>query len=126
MGRNISNNRSGYNVRTKLYSSLIDNSNEIVRKIELTNAKVFYSKDHLSFSITHDEYSGVMRRVARKGLIETMDLEENEIKIYDTVEYQGILYDVEEVSFEDNNAQKEVTNRPLIKTIIKLGAVVNG
>lgn len=125
MGRNISSNRCGYNIRAKLYPSLIDDNNEVVRKLVFTNATVFYARDYQDFIMQQDETSGAMRRIVQKGSIETMDLNASDIKPYDTVEYQGKKYNVEDIRIIDDNAQKEVSNRPIIKTIIKLGAIVN-
>lgn len=126
MARNTESNRRGYNVRAKLYPSVIEDGIEVIRKLIFTNAIVFYAKDHQSFNYSRNEYSGVMQRQVISGYIETMDLKVGDVKINDTVEYDGAKYNVEEVSYEDNNQQKEVRNRPTVKTIIKLGGVVNG
>ncbi len=67
-----------------------------------------------------------MQRVVKEGVIETMDLFEGDIKINDTVEYEGVKYNVGKVTHRDNNQQKSVSRRPIVKTIIELGAVVNG
>lgn len=126
MARNTESNRRGYNVRAKLYPSVIDDGIEVIRKLIFTNAIVFYAKDHQSFNYSRNEYSGVMQRQVISGYIETMDLKVGDVKINDTIEYGGDKYNVEEVIYDDNNMQKEVRNRPTVKTIIKLGGVVNG
>lgn len=126
MARNTESNRRGYNVRAKLYPSVIEDGIEVIRKLIFTNAIVFYAKDHQSFNYSRNEYSGVMQRQVISGYIETMDLKVGDVKINDTIEYGGDKYNVEEVIYDDNNMQKEVRNRPTVKTIIKLGGVVNG
>lgn len=126
MARNTESNRRGYNVRAKLYPSVIEDGIEVIRKLIFTNAIVFYAKDHQSFNYSRNEYSGVMQRQVISGYIETMDLKAGDVKINDTIEYGGDKYNVEEVIYDDNNMQKEVRNRPTVKTIIKLGGVVNG
>lgn len=126
MGRNIESNRRGYHIRAKLYPSTIDDENERIIKKDFSRPIVFYAKDHVNFELIRNEYGGVMQRQTISGYIETMDLAEGQIKIHDTVEYAGKQYNVESVRFEDSNHQKEVRLRPIVKTIIKLGAVIDG
>lgn len=126
MSRNVDSNRRGYNSRAKLYPSVIESEIEVIRKLEYTNAIIFYAKDQQTFSYSRNEFSGVMQRQSVSGYIETMDLKIGDIKINDTVEYDGTKYNVEEVTFNDSNVQKEVTNRPIVKTIIKLGGAIDG
>lgn len=125
MGRNVESVRSGYNTRAKLYQSQIEDTNEVIRKIELQTPIVFYAKDYQDFKYVRNQF-GEMQRQLSTGLIETMDLEAGSIKIHDTVEYQGALYNVEELEFKDKNMQKGLRNRLETKTIIKLGGVVSG
>ena len=44
MGRNVESVRSGYNTRAKLYQSQIEDTNEVIRKIELQTPIVFLCK----------------------------------------------------------------------------------
>ena len=125
MGRNIKSNRSGYNVRAKLYSSEIIDNLEVVRKIQFATPKVFYAKDYQNFKQQNNEVDGTMQSTTINGAIETMDLAQTDIKKHDTVEYMGVKYNVEEVVFNDNNLQRAVSRRPEVKTIIVLGAVLN-
>ena len=125
MGRNGESVRSGYNTRAKLYQSQIEDTNEVIRKIELQTPIVFYAKDYQDFKYVRNQF-GEMQRQLITGLIETMDLEAGVIKIHDTVEYSGVLYNVEELEFIDKNIQKGLRNRLETKTIIKLGGVVSG
>lgn len=125
MGRNVESVRSGYNTRAKLYQSQIEDTNEVIRKIELQTPIVFYAKDYQDFKYVRNQF-GEMQRQLSTGLIETMDLEAGVIKIHDTVEYSGVLYNVEELEFIDKNLQKGLRNRLETKTIIKLGGVVSG
>lgn len=125
MGRNVESVRSGYNTRAKLYQSQIEDTNEVIRKIELQTPIVFYAKDYQDFKYVRNQF-GEMQRQLITGLIETMDLEAGVIKIHDTVEYSGVLYNVEELEFIDKNIQKGLRNRLETKTIIKLGGVVSG
>ena len=125
MSRNSRSNATGYNIRCRLYPSVIENGREIVRKLDLISSRTFYAKDYQTFSYTQNQY-GNMQRVVKEGVIETMDLFEGDIKINDTVEYEGVKYNVGKVTHRDNNQQKSVSRRPIVKTIIELGAVVNG
>lgn len=125
MGRNVESVRSGYNTRAKLYQSQIEDTNEVIRKIELQTPIVFYAKDYQDFKYVRNQF-GEMQRQLSTGLIETMDLEAGSIKIHDTVEYGGELYNVEELEFIDKNIQRGLRNRLETKTIIKLGGVVSG
>ena len=126
MARNIESNRRGYNIRAKLFPSAIDDENEMIIKRDFTKATVFYAKDHIDFEVIRNEFGGVMQRQIITGFIETMDLEEEQVKVQDTVEYCGKCYNVELVKTISRNQQTEVRIRPIIKTIIKLGAIVNG
>lgn len=125
MGRNIKSNRTGYYIRAKVYPSSIDDNNEVVRKLDYVTPKIFYAKDYQDLSLEKSEFDGVSQRMALKGTIQTMDLSQGDIKIHDTVEYGGIKYDVVNVVFADCNAQKSVSRRPEVKTIITLGATLN-
>jgi len=126
MARNIESNRRGYNIRAKLFPSAIENENEMIIKRDFAKGTVFYAKDHIDFEVIRNEFGGVMQRQIITGFIETMDLDEDQVKIHDTVEYSGKRYNVESVKYIDSNKQKEVRTRPIVKTIIKLGAIVNG
>ncbi len=123
--RNTRTNRTGYNTKCLLYLSSIENETEIVRKLDLVSAKVFYAKEYESFKYIQNQY-GTMQRVIQEGVIETDSLYKGDVRNNDTVEYEGIKYNVDEVKFVENNAQKEVSRRPSTRTIIKLGAVVDG
>ncbi len=125
MGRNIFSNRRGYNTRAKLFSSIV-NEDEMIIKRDFIKPKIFYAKDHTEFELIRNEFGGVMQRQLVSGYIKTMDLQEGDIKIHDTVEYNGKRYNIEHVRFESSNAQSEVRTRPTTKTIIKLGAVIDG
>lgn len=125
MGRNIFSNRRGYNTRAKLFPSIV-NDDEMIVKRDYTKPKIFYAKDHTEFELIRNEFGGVMQRQLVSGYIKTMDLQEGDIKIHDTVEYNGKRYNIEHVRFESSNAQSEVRTRPTTKTIIKLGAVIDG
>lgn len=124
MGRNTESAKFGYNTRAKLYSSTIVDGIEVIRKIDLQIPKIFYAKEHQVFQFVKAEFGGVMQRQAVSGYIETMDLSVGDVKIHDTVEYEGKKYNVEEVRYEDSNFQKDIRKRPVTKTIIKLGGVV--
>jgi len=126
MARNIESNRRGYNIRAKLFPSMIDDENEMIIKRDFAKGTVFYAKDHIDFEVIRNEFGGVMQRQIITGFIETMDLEDNQVKVSDTVEYGGKRYNVESVKTISRNQQTEVRIRPIVKTIIKLGAIVNG
>ena len=126
MARNIESNRRGYNIRAKLFPSMIDDENEMIIKRDFAKGTVFYAKDHIDFEVIRNEFGGVMQRQIITGFIETMDLEDNQVKVNDTVEYGGKRYNVESVKTISRNQQTEVRIRPIVKTIIKLGAIVNG
>lgn len=125
MPRNTEICASGYHIRAKIYPSQTSDTGEIVRKIVYVTPTVFYAKDHISFTMSYDEASGVQRRITQKGMIETHDLTKNDIHLYDTVEYEGTYYNVEEVIFDDKNHQKGVSARPMLKTIIRLGEILS-
>lgn len=126
MARNIESNRRGYNIRAKLFPSMIDDENEMIIKRDFAKGTVFYAKDHIDFEVIRNEFGGVMQRQIITGFIETMDLEDNQVKVSDTVEYGGKRYNVESVKTISRNQQTEVRIRPIVKTIIKLGAIANG
>lgn len=126
MARNIESNRRGYNIRAKLFPSMIDDENEMIIKRDFAKGTVFYAKDHIDFEVIRNEFGGVMQRQIITGFIETMDLEDNQVKVNDTVEYGGKRYNVESVKTISRNQQTEVRIRPIVKTIIKLGAIANG
>lgn len=126
MGRNLESNRRGYHTRSKLYKSTVDNENERIIKRDYTNPIVFYAKDHVAFELIRNEFGAVMQRQLITGFIETMDLKEGQVKVHDTVEYGNKRYNVESVRYDTNNAQNEVRNRVVCKSIIKLGATVDG
>ncbi len=126
MGRNIESNRRGYNIRAKLYPSKIDEDNEMIIKREFANPIVFYAKDHIDFEVVRNEFGGVMKRQVVTGYIETMDLVQDQVQNNDTVEYNGKRYNVESVKQSDFNQQNEVRRRAILKTVIKLGAIING
>jgi len=125
MGRNTRSNRPGYYIRAKVYPSLIDDNNEVIRKLEYVTPKVFYAKDYQDFSQEKTEFDGTSQKTLLKGVIETMDLNQSDIKNHDTVEYGDVKYDVANVVFVDSNVQKSVSKRPEVKTIITLGATLN-
>ena len=123
--RNSRSNKTGYHIRCRLYPSQIDDNKEIVRKLELISSNVFYAKEYQNFTYVQNQY-GNMQRVIQEGYIITESFEnKKEIKINDTIEYEGINYNVAEVRFVSKNSQNETTNRPILQTIIKLGATVD-
>ena len=67
----------------------------------------FYAKDYQDFKYVRNQF-GEMQRQLSTGLIETMDLEAGVIKIHDTVEYSGVLYNVEELEFIDKKPAKRL------------------
>lgn len=120
MGRDLRAPQKGMNVRAKLYSSQITSSNEVIRKLIHVTPIVFYARDVVPFGYVYDELSGIQMKPTLKGTIETYDLKQSDIKLYDTVEYEDKSFDVEEITFEDNNVQKQLSSRPMVKTTIKL------
>lgn len=125
MGRDSRSNRVGYYIRAKLYSSEINNEEERVVKRDFTNPIIFYAKDNIDFKTMQNITGAVYNRTTIEGYIETMDLQANEIKRLDTVEYDGDRYNVDDVVFIDKNQQKEISKRVQLKTIIKLGRVID-
>lgn len=123
MGRNTRSCRTGYFIRALLYPSSVDDENERIVKREFIKPIIFYAKDHAAFELIRNEFGGIVQRQLIGGYIETMDLAAGQIKIFDTVEYDGRRYNVENVRIESSNKQIEVTRRPDVKTIIKLGAL---
>lgn len=124
MGRDSRSNRTGYYIRAKLYSSLINDEEERIVKRDYTEPKVFYAKDNIDFKTMQSIIGAVSHRALLEGYIETMDLNEGDIKRLDTVEYEGKKYNVDDIVFINSNQQKEVSKRVELKTIIKLGAEV--
>lgn len=125
MGRDSRSNRVGYYIRAKLYSSEINNEEERVVKRDFTNPIIFYAKDNIDFKTIQNITGAVYNRTTLEGYIETVDLQANEIKRLDTVEYDGDRYNVDDVVFLDKNQQKEISKRVQLKTIIKLGRVID-
>lgn len=125
MGRDSRSNRVGYYIRAKLYSSEINNEEERVVKRDFTNPIIFYAKDNIDFKTMQNITGAVYNRTTLEGYIETVDLQANEIKRLDTVEYDGDRYNVDDVVFIDKNQQKEISKRVQLKTIIKLGRVID-
>ncbi len=125
MGRDSRSNRVGYYIRAKLYSSEINNEEERVVKRDFTNPIIFYAKDNIDFKTMQNITGAVYNRTTLEGYIETVDLQANEIKRLDTVEYDGDRYNVDDVVFLDKNQQKEISKRVQLKTIIKLGRVID-
>lgn len=125
MGRDSRSNRVGYYIRAKLYKSEINNEEERVVKRDFTNPIIFYAKDNIDFKTIQNITGAVYNRTLMEGYIETMDLQANEIKRLDTVEYDGDRYNVDDVVFIDKNQQKEISKRVQLKTIIKLGRVID-
>lgn len=122
--RNSKSNSTGYHTRCRLYPSLIDNNKEIVRKLELISSKTFYAKEYQNFIYVENQY-GNMTRVVEEGYIITEGFDSKEdIRVNDTVEYEGTNYNVADVRFKFKNSQSEVSRRPALQTIIKLGATV--
>lgn len=124
MGRDSRSNRTGYYIRAKLYTSLINDEEERIVKRDYTEPKVFYAKDNVDFKTMQKIIGSISNRSVIEGYIETMDLNEGDIKRLDTVEYGGKKYNVDDIIFVDKNQQKEVSERVELKTIIKLGAEV--
>ena len=124
MGRDSRSNRVGYYIRAKLYTSEINNEEERVVKRDFTNPIIFYAKDNIDFKTMQNITGAVYNRTTIEGYIETMDLQANEIKRLDTVEYDGDRYNVDDVVFLDKYQQKEIPRRVQLKTIIKLGRVI--
>ena len=125
MGRDSRSNRVGYYIRAKLYSSEINNEEERVVKRDFTNPIIFYAKDNIDFKTMQNITGAVYNRTTLEGYIETVDLQANESKRLDTVEYDGDRYNVDDVVFLDKNQQKEISKRVQLKTIIKLGRVID-
>lgn len=125
MGRDSRSNRVGYYIRAKLYTSEINNEEERVVKRDFTNPIIFYAKDNIDFKTMQNITGAVYNRTTLEGYIETVDLQANEIKRLDTVEYDGDRYNVDDVVFLDKNQQKEISKRVQLKTIIKLGRVID-
>ena len=125
MGRDSRSNKVGYYIRAKLYKSEINDEEERVVKRDFTNPIVFYAKDNLDFKTIQNITGAVYNRTLMEGYIETVDLQKNEIKRLDTVEYDGDRYNVDDVVFIDKNQQKEISKRVQLKTIIKLGRVID-
>ena len=125
MGRDSRSNRVGYYIRAKLYKSEINKKEERVVKRDFTNPIIFYAKDNIDFKTIQNITGAVYNRTLMEGYIETMDLQANEIKRLDTVEYDGDRYNVDDVVFIDKNQQKEISKRVQLKTIIKLGRVID-
>ena len=125
MGRDSRSNRVGYYIRAKLYKSEINNEEERVVKRDFTNPIIFYAKDNIDFKTIQNITGAVYNRTLMEGYIETVDLQKNEIKRLDTVEYDGDRYNVDDVVFIDKNQQKEISKRVQLKTIIKLGRVID-
>ena len=125
MGRDSRSNKVGYYIRAKLYKSEINDEEERVVKRDFTNPIVFYAKDNLDFKTIQNITGAVYNRTLMEGYIETVDLEKNEIKRLDTVEYDGDRYNVDDVVMIDKNQQKEISKRVQVKTIIKLGRVID-
>lgn len=125
MGRDSRSNRVGYYIRAKLYKSEINDEEERVVKRDFTNPIIFYAKDNIDFKTMQNITGAVYNRTTIEGYIETMDLQANEIKRLDTVEYDGDRYNVDDVVFIDKNQQKEISKRVQLKTIIKLGRVID-
>lgn len=124
MGRDSRSNRTGYYIRAKLYTSLINDEEERIVKRDYSEPKVFYAKDNIDFKTMQKIIGSISNRSLIEGYIETMDLNEGDIKRLDTVEYDGKKYNVDDIVFMDKNQQKEVSKRVELKTIIKLGAEV--
>lgn len=124
MGRDSRSNRTGYYIRAKLYTSLINDEEERIVKRDYSEPKVFYAKDNIDFKTMQSIIGAVSHRALLEGYIETMDLNEGDIKRLDTVEYEGKKYNVDDIVFINSNQQKEVSKRVELKTIIKLGAEV--
>ena len=125
MGRDSRSNKVGYYIRAKLYSSEINNEEERVVKRDFTNPIIFYAKDNIDFKTMQSITGAVYNRTLMEGYIETMDLQSKDIKRLDTVEYDGDRYNVDDVVFIDKNQQKEISKRVQLKTIIKLGRVID-
>ena len=125
MGRDSRSNRVGYYIRAKLYTSEINNEEERVVKRDFTNPIIFYAKDNIDFKTMQSITGAVYNRTLMEGYIETMDLQSKDIKRLDTVEYDGDRYNVDDVVFIDKNQQKEISKRVQLKTIIKLGRVID-
>ena len=125
MGRDSRSNKVGYYIRAKLYKSEINDEEERIIKRDFTNPIVFYAKDNIDFKTMQSITGAVYNRTLMEGYIETVDLQKNEIKRLDTVEYDGDRYNVDDVVFIDKNQQKEVSKRVQLKTIIKLGRVID-
>lgn len=125
MGRDSRSNKVGYYIRAKLYKSEINDEEERVVKRDFTNPIIFYAKDNIDFKTMQNITGAVYNRTTIEGYIETMDLQANEIKRLDTVEYDGDRYNVDDVVFIDKNQQKEISKRVQLKTIIKLGRVID-
>ena len=125
MGRDSRSNKVGYYIRAKLYKSEINDEEERIIKRDFTNPIVFYAKDNLDFKTIQNITGAVYNRTLMEGYIETVDLEKNEIKRLDTVEYDGDRYNVDDVVMIDKNQQKEISKRVQVKTIIKLGRVID-
>lgn len=125
MGRDSRSNRVGYYIRAKLYKSEINDEEERVVKRDFTNPIIFYAKDNIDFKTMQNITGAVYNRTTLEGYIETVDLQANEIKRLDTVEYDGDRYNVDDVVFIDKNQQKEISKRVQLKTIIKLGRVID-
>ena len=125
MGRDSRSNKVGYYIRAKLYKSEINDEEERIIKRDFTNPIVFYAKDNIDFKTMQSITGAVYNRTLMEGYIETVDLQKNEIKRLDTVEYDGDRYNVDDVVFIDKNQQKEISKRVQLKTIIKLGRVID-
>ena len=125
MGRDSRSNKVGYYIRAKLYKSEINDEEERVVKRDFTNPIIFYAKDNIDFKTMQNITGAVYNRTTLEGYIETVDLQANEIKRLDTVEYDGDRYNVDDVVFLDKNQQKEISKRVQLKTIIKLGRVID-
>lgn len=117
MGRDLSKSRANRFDRNKWYKS---NNINNMKLIEGAVAEgVFYSIDTVPFAMSYEVAGGTNMVKKITGTIETQDVVSG-MEVNDFVLYDGEIYIIENIIYDDVNENKELSARPSFVTTIQL------
>lgn len=117
MGIDLSKSRVNRFDRNKWYKA--ENVNNMKLLEGAIAEGVFYSIDTVPFSMSFEVAGGNTMVKKITGTIETLDVVSG-MEVHDYVLYDGELYIIENIIYDDVNENKELSSRPSFVTTIQL------